>query len=330
MSIGTRVRPTGIGGAGPLDARHRRGSGRALVFTGAAVILGVVIAAHERIPDAFGSAVMLDAAAPWLVVLVPILALAALLLRSPAGAAATLIPVMAWAWTFGTWWAPNPHAPSIPATGTVQVVSQNLFADNSSPTATARALVATHADIIAVQEFAGTDREPVQRILDDAYPYNEVVGTVAVWSRYPTSDTTSVDVGLPWKRGMRTHIETPRGDLIVYVVHLPSVRPGDTATRNAGLSTLSRRLTADTAERVVVAGDFNTPGTDRHWTGFATGYRDTHSANGSGPGFTWPASFPLTRLDHILVRGSTTLAAAVLRLPGPDHLAVSATIDLDR
>ncbi|MVU80972.1 hypothetical protein GPX89_27445 [Nocardia sp. ET3-3] len=300
-----------------------------LVFVAAAALLAVLMVAHDRIPDALGSGVALDTAAPWLILLVPLLAALALVCRSPAGAAACIAPLLVWAYTFGSWWAPNATA-GTPASGTLKVVSQNLFADNTTPVATARALAATGADLIAVQELGGTDRAPVQRILDASYPYREERGTVALWSRYPTSDTTTADVGVGWQRGLRTHVSTPSGDLVVYVVHLPSVRPADTATRNNGLKILSRQLSADPAPHIMVAGDFNTATTDRHWRSFAPGFTDTQPASGAGPGFTWPAAFPLARLDHILQRGLTTAGASVLRIPGPDHRAPTATVAFPR
>lgn len=300
-----------------------------LVFVAAAALLTVLLAAHDRVPEVLGLGVALDTAAPWLVLLVPVLAVLAVVCRRPVGAIACLAPLLVWAYTFGSWWAPTATA-VVPADGTVKVVSQNLFADNPTPEATARALVATGADLIAVQELGGTDRPPVQRILDAAYPYREERGTVALWSRYPTSGTGTADVGIGWQRGLRTHVATPYGDLVVYVVHLPSVRPADTATRNDGLRILSRQLSADNAPHVLVAGDFNTATTDRHWDSFASGYTDAQSRPGAGPGFTWPAGFPLARLDHILLRGLTATTSSVLRLPGPDHRAPTATVAFPR
>ncbi|GAB2533749.1 endonuclease/exonuclease/phosphatase family protein [Nocardia heshunensis] len=293
-----------------------------LVFVAAAALLTLLLAAHDRIPDVFGLGVALDTAAPWLIVPVPVLAVAAVACRRPAGAAACIAPLLVWAYTFGGWWAPTARA-ATPGAGTVSVVSQNLFADNSTPEATARALAATGADLLAVQELGGTDRAPVQRVLDAVYPYREERGTVALWSRYPTSDTTVADVGIGWQRGLRTHVATPSGDLVVYVVHLPSVRPADTATRNRGLRILSGQLASDPAPHILVAGDFNTASTDRAWRSFAPGYTDARPD--VGPGFTWPAAFPVARLDHLLLRGLTPTGAAVLRLPGPDHRAATAT-----
>lgn len=298
-----------------------------LVFVGAAALLTGLLLGHDQVPG--GAGLILDTMSPWLALLIPVLALIAILCRCVAGAVAALAPLMAWAYLFGSWWAPFPAVHAAPATDSVRIVSQNLFASNGSPDATASALAATDADIVAVQEYAGTNRAAVQRVLDTAYPHHTEMGTVALWSKYPLSDTTAADVGLDWHRGLRTHIDTPAGDLVVYVVHLPSIRPWDTASRDHGLEVLSQELTADPAEHIVVAGDFNTASTDRNWTRFAPGYRHALDTPGAGSRFTWPATFPLARLDHILLRGASATDAAVLRIPGPDHRAVSAVISVD-
>lgn len=304
---------------------HTRIQVEPAVFVCAAGLLTLLLLGHRWIPDVLGLGVALDTATPWLVLPVPVLAVAALLRGRPIGAVATLVPLLVWAHLFASWWLPS-RAETIPLANQLRVVSQNLYAGNASPTATAHALADLDADVIAVQELPGSDSAPVGRILDAVYPYREQRGTVALWSRYPTSDTTTVDVGIGWQRGLRTHITTPRGDLVVYAVHLPSVRPTDTATRDHGLTVLSRQLATDPAPHILVAGDFNTATTDRHWRDFAPGYRDTQLLAGSDPGFTWPAAFPIARLDHLLVRGLTVANADVHHLPGPDHRAVAATI----
>ncbi|MBL1074217.1 endonuclease/exonuclease/phosphatase family protein [Nocardia sp. 2] len=307
--------------------RPRARSRTAWVFAAAALVLTLLLLRHDLVPDVLGLGVAVDTAAPWLGLLIPVLAV---LCRSPLGAVTTLLPLLVWANAFGGWWAPALESRAPSSGGGITVVSQNLFADNTSPAATARAVLAADADLVAVQEFAAADRVPVQRALDATYPYREQIGTVALWSRYPTSGATAVDVGLAWKRGLRTHVATPAGDLVVYVVHLPSIRPADTGTRTHGLAVLSQALAADPAEHIVVAGDFNTASTDRHWLSFAPGYRDAQRQSGSGPGFTWPAAAPIVRLDHVLTHGLTATRAGVLRVPGTDHRAVTATVEFDR
>ncbi|MFE3541855.1 endonuclease/exonuclease/phosphatase family protein [Nocardia sp. NPDC059177] len=301
--------------------RTRR-SPRTLAFAGVAALCTAALLGYGVVPGGLG--VVLAIAAPWLGIPVALLALVALVCRCPGGVAALVIPLLAWAQLFGAWVAPAVRA--APEPGQIRVVTQNLFAANGSPAATAHALAATGADLIGVQELTGESRDEVRRVLDAAYPHRTEVGTVALWSRYPITGTSVADVGLDWDRGLRAQVRIPDGELAVYVVHLPSIRPWDTGTRDRGLSTLSRQLDADPAARVIVAGDFNTASTDRNWPGFAPGYQRTLDIAAPGANFTWPAALPLTRLDHILVRGFAVGTASVLRLPGPDHRAVAARL----
>ena len=50
-------------------------------------------------------------------------------------------------------------------------------------------------------------------------------------------------------------------------------------------------------------------------------------AAGAGFGFSWPASFPLARIDQILVGGLEPVSAWTLPRTGSDHLPVAATVD---
>ncbi|WP_431946884.1 hypothetical protein [Actinacidiphila sp. bgisy167] len=49
---------------------------------------------------------------------------------------------------------------------------------------------------------------------------------------------------------------------------------------------------------------------------------------GSGNGGSWPAAFPVARIDHILVRGMQPRSAWTLPADGSDHLPVAAAIRL--
>ncbi|WP_169814171.1 endonuclease/exonuclease/phosphatase family protein [Nocardia mexicana] len=311
-------------GTARSSRKRHRPIARDVVFLFGAGLLAALLFGHTWVPDALGSGVVLDSAAPWLGVGVPVLVLGALACRSRIGVAAAVIPLLVWAAVFGSWWAGGNPAP--PGSPHLTLVTQNLYAGNATPDAAARALGSTAADLVALQEFSAGNREDVVDALSDSHPYRVTEGTVALWSRYPLSDTTVADVGAGWHRGLRTHVAMPAGDIVVYVVHLPSIRVGDTAIRDRGLRTLSRQLTSDTAERIVVAGDFNTAETDRHWRNFAPGYTDVRT--GGGPGFTWPAAFPVARPDHVLTRGFDRTTAHVLRTPGADHRGIA--VDLAR
>jgi vancomycin resistance protein VanJ len=64
-----------------------------------AVLFALVIGGHRAVPGNAG--VLVDTALPWLGAGVPVLAVAALLLRSRVGAVAVLLPALVWAALFG-------------------------------------------------------------------------------------------------------------------------------------------------------------------------------------------------------------------------------------
>ncbi|MFI5777639.1 endonuclease/exonuclease/phosphatase family protein [Nocardia sp. NPDC051570] len=298
-----------------------------VVLLGAAAMVAVLVVGHDWVPDVGGLGVLLDSVAPWLGVGVPVLVLVAVACRSRLGVvAAVVVPLLAWGYAFGGWWAGT--GPQAVGAGRLNVVTQNLSAANDDPREAVRVLRATGADLIALQEVSWRNAGAVEEGLSGVYPYHAQEGTVGLWSRYPISGTEPVDVGVGWRRGLRARVDVPGGPLTVHVVHLPSIRLGASGTRDRGLATLSEELTADSDRRGVVLGDFNTTATDRHWEGFAPGYHDTRSA-GRGPQFTWPAWFPMLGPDHILARGLRPISSAALAAPGSDHRGLEATLALE-
>ncbi|KAA5831962.1 endonuclease/exonuclease/phosphatase family protein [Saccharopolyspora hirsuta] len=289
---------------------------RVAVLTGCGV-LTLLLGAHALVPDVSGAGTLLDSAAPWLGLLVPVLLVLGLVGRTRA-AVAVLVPAAVWCAVFGT-----ALLPQASASGDLRVVSQNIFAANENPAATAADLAATGADVIGVQELTGTARSAVREALGAEYPHSEVLGTVGVWSRYPIEAAEPVDLGMGWTRALRARVRTPHGPVAVYVAHLPSLRPDSVAERNRGLTELRAALVAERADRVVVLADLNTATTDR-----AMGplLRTVAEAEPAGFGFTWPAAVPLVRLDHVLYRGLTSTGADVVETRGSDHRAVLADL----
>lgn len=296
--------------------RWRRGLFLAL----AAVILAAVIAGHRLIPNVAGLGSLVDSGLPFLGLGIPVLALAAVLRRSRLALLAVLLPVLVWAAMFGRAWLPSG------AGGTValRVASQNLRVGNPDPVATVTALATTEPDLIGLQEVDGDIQGSAATALRDRYPYRAAESTVALWSRFPIRDNVAVDTGMGWNRALRAVVETPQGDVTVYVVHLGSARAGDTATRDHTVGMLAGALRQDPAQRLIVLGDFNTASTDRAISPLTDLLADAQADAGRGLGFTWPAALPVTRPDHVLYRGLTAASAGVVRTPASDHRAVTA------
>jgi vancomycin resistance protein VanJ len=77
---------------------------------------------------------------------------------------------------------------------------------------------------------------------------------------------------------------------------------------------------------VVLLGDLNGTMDDRAFTDLAAQLHSAQEMAGNGFGFTWPASFPVVRIDQILVRGVEPDSSWVLPANGSDHRAVEARI----
>ncbi|MFF9146010.1 endonuclease/exonuclease/phosphatase family protein [Streptomyces sp. NPDC014861] len=263
---------------------------------------------------------------PWSVLAVPVLAAAALLRRSRTATTALVLPVVAWAVLFG-----GTLADKSSAGGDLTLVSHNVNQDNPDPRATVRTLLASGADVVALQELSPETAPAYEEALADAYPHHFQQGTVGLWSTRPLRDARAVPI-MPWTRAMRATVETDQGPLAIHVVHLPSVRVGPSGftagARNDVIGVLAGVLRAEGSPRVVVLGDFNGSTDDRAFRPLTTGMTSAQSTAGAGFGFTWPAGFPVVRIDQILLKGVRATAAWTLPATPSDHLPVAARVSL--
>ncbi|MGS0685987.1 endonuclease/exonuclease/phosphatase family protein [Nakamurella sp. GG22] len=300
----------------PRPTRRRRSlRGLGIAVLAAAVTAGIVLAGS--IPSLDGVGAAWTSFLPWTVVLLVLLAVAAVVRRAWWGLSAVIVAVMVWSAVF----VPQMMAAQVPAGASDLVVAtQNIGAGSTDQAAAARALVGTGAGLVAVQEIVGTG--DATAVLDAGYGYHARVSTVGLWSQWAMEDAEPLELGLSWARAFRVVVHHPAGDIAVYAVHLPSVRPGDTAARDQAVAELAGVVAADPSGRVLVMGDLNTAGTDPVFDRLTGELADSRETVRGGFGFTWPAQFPLTRPDHVLSRGIDTLSDQVLAGGGSDHRAV--------
>ncbi|MBB5868482.1 vancomycin resistance protein VanJ [Allocatelliglobosispora scoriae] len=338
--VGAGTRRTGIREA--IRAVSRPGlRKRGLVLTALALLLGLLMALHAKIPNESGNlGSLVESFLPWFGLFVPALLVGALWRRSAAAVAALLLPVMVWLNLFGGLLIDKSHPG-----GDLTVAEHNVGADNPDPAGTARALAASGADVLALVELTEQDRGVYEEGLAKAYPHHTVQGTVGLWSRLPLSDTQPVDleldagplaatipadVKLAYNRGLRATVATDRGPLAVYVAHLGSARVTprgfSTRQRDRGAQVLGEAVAAERNERVVLLGDLNGTTDDRAFAGLTARLRSAQDAAGDGFGFSWPAAFPVVRIDQILVRGVEPKSSWVLPATSSDHLPVAAAI----
>ncbi|CAM5548859.1 endonuclease/exonuclease/phosphatase family protein [Streptomyces violaceorubidus] len=314
------------------------------MLTGAALLLGLVMLLHAEIPNRVGAlGSLVETFLPWFGVFVPVLAAGALWRRSASAVIALVLPVTVWLSLFGGLLSEK-SAPG----GDLTVATHNVGAENPDPAGTARDLVASGVDVLALEEITPEDRGVYEKGLAGAYPYHTVQGTVGLWSRLPLSDTRPVDIAsdygpladtkpadvqLAGSRALRTTVATDQGPWVVYVAHLGSVRLTPRAgfwtdSRDRNARALGEVLAADRSERVMLLGDLNGTLDDRALSGITSQLHSAQDAAGDGFGFTWPAKFPVARIDQILVRGMEPTGSWVLPATGSDHLPVAAGVSL--
>ncbi|MFI0236514.1 endonuclease/exonuclease/phosphatase family protein [Streptomyces sp. NPDC016845] len=302
---------------------------RGIVLAVLAVLLALVMLLHAQIPNSVGNLGSLtETFLPWLGVFIPVLLVLGLVRRSATALVALLVPTIVWFSGFGSLLTDKQSGG-----GDLTVATHNVNADNADPTGTAEDVAASGAQILALEELTARAVPTYEKALKAAYPYHSVQGTVGLWSKYPLSATRPVDIKLGWTRAMRSTVATPKGDVAVYVAHMPSVRvklhSGFTASqRDTSANALGEAISDEPLGKVVLLGDLNGTMNDRALTAVTSQMRSTQGAAGSGFGFSWPAAFPMARIDQIMVRGVEPVSSWTLPETGSDHLPIAARVTL--
>ncbi|WP_019630519.1 endonuclease/exonuclease/phosphatase family protein [Actinomadura atramentaria] len=316
---------------------------RGPVLAALALLLGLVMLLHGLVPNRIGNiGSLVETFLPWFGLFVPLLLVGALWRRSASALVALVLPVAVWLGLFGGLLTDKAHRG-----GDLVVAGHNVGAANPDPAGTARALAASGADVVALEEVTPQAKPVYEQALEGAYPYHAVLGTVGVWSKLPLSDTEPVDIQTDYgplaatkplsvrtaeARALRTTVTTKHGPLAVYVAHLGSARVNPragfwTTSRDRNAQALGKTIAADPNERVVLLGDLNGTMNDRAFNALTSQLHSAQEEAGHGFGFTWPAQFPVARIDQILVRGVKPRSSRVLSATGSDHRPVTAAID---
>src|ERR1700694_3767608 len=225
----------------------------------------------------------------------------------------------------------------------VRVMSANLRYGRADPDALVR-LARQHADILAVQELTPDLADRLSAAgLDDTFPFHalrdrEGPAGVGIWSRYPIS-RSSVDESF-WLGLLTAHVRIPdvKAETTIVVTHLDAPWPNPLSGWRADLDRLSATLQqiARTAgdDSVVLAGDLHsTPDIREFRRVLRGGYQDAAEQAGAGLTRTHPADIwlpPLFAVDHILTRGCTATAVRTMSIPGSDHRALVAEVQIPR
>ncbi|MFC7309761.1 endonuclease/exonuclease/phosphatase family protein [Streptomyces monticola] len=294
-----------------------------------AVLLALVMLLHAHIPNTVGNlGSLIETFLPWLGLGVPLLLVLALVRKSATALIAVVLPAMVWVNLFG-----GLVFDKSGSGGDLTVVTHNVNAENPDAAGTARELAASGADVVALEELTQEAAPAYKQALAQTFKYHAVEGTVGLWSKYPMSDTRPVDIKLGWTRALRSTVDTPKGQIAVYVAHLPSVRvklnAGFTAgQRDNSAEALGVAIRDEPIKNVVLLGDLNGTMNDRALSPVTSQLRSTQGAAGDGFGFSWPAAFPMARIDQIMVRGMEPESSWTLPQTGSDHLPLAASVKL--
>ncbi|WP_425570485.1 endonuclease/exonuclease/phosphatase family protein [Nonomuraea rosea] len=303
---------------------------RGRVVASAALLVAGLLAVPSVVPNTVGHlGSLLETFLPWGGLAVPALLVVALLRRSATALVSLALPAAVWIVLFGGRVLPADRAP---AAHDLTVLQHNVSDENPDPGGTARALAEAGADLVALEELTPAALPGYAAALAPGHPHHVVVGSVGLWSRHPLADSRPVDirpagVGGDWNRGMRSTVRTPSGDVAVYVAHLPSVRirlPDGFGTgwRDESAVALGAALGAEKLARIVLLGDFNATLDDRGLAPVTS--RLTPAEEGFG--FSWPAAFPVARIDHVMTRAAVPVTTWTLPATGSDHLPVAARV----
>ncbi|WP_436320811.1 MULTISPECIES: endonuclease/exonuclease/phosphatase family protein [unclassified Streptomyces] len=313
--------------ASPALTPPQRPPGRLLAL--AALLSAALMALHAHLPNtALNLGSLFQTLLPWTGLAVPALLALAAVRRSQLAAVAVLAPALVWATLFGP--TLTDKAKGTGATGHgLTVLSHNVDEANPDPAGTARALAGAKADVLALVELSEESTPVYERELAAAYPHHAVLDGVGLWSRHRLTAVAEVEI-MPWTRAMRATAATPEGPVAVYAAHLASVRVSGagftTARRNEAARVLAAAVRAEPAPRVVVLGDFNGTYQDRALAPVTSQLRSAQREAGDGFGFTYPAGFPVVRIDDVLVKGMDPRASWTLPATGSDHRPVAATL----
>ncbi|MEU7510775.1 endonuclease/exonuclease/phosphatase family protein [Streptomyces sp. NPDC042898] len=313
-------------GAGSREARARAGR-RGRLIAGFALCAALLMALHAQIPNGFGQlGSLFETFLPWAGLSVPVLLTCAAVRRSRIAAVAVIAPAVVWGSLFH-----GVVTDKSSEGGDLIVVTHNVDEANPDPEGTARALARSGAHVLALEELSSKSTPAYERELAEAYPYHSVHLGIGLWSKYPLRRVEPVPI-MPWTRAVRATVDTPQGPVAVFAAHLASVRVTPlgfaTARRNEAGRNLAEAVRAEQLPRVIVMGDFNGTKEDTALSPLTSQLRSAHSEAGAGFGLTWPASFPLVRIDQILVRGVGPASSWSLPATGSDHLPIAASLRL--
>ncbi len=318
-------------------ARSRFARAAAALIAWLAFIVAGVAFAARHLPVVNHAVLGLAAMSPYLMLASGVSALLLLLTRRRLAAAVAMALFAASAVVKAPLFIPARHldGPSIP----LRVLSANVM-EGGADAPELVAIASADTDLLIAQEVTPEFAAAVNA-LDAEFPYRMVearsyANGVGIWSRYPLVQSTRISGYELGAVSVTVRVPGAASDVVALVAHL--VGPGPQAIDAGRRESAARPDTLDAVAAaagdgaVVVAGDLNATADMLPFRKLLTnGYHDATEQAGAGLTPTFPANRsvpPLIGIDHILTRNAVATDAATVRIPGSDHLAISATVQV--
>lgn len=250
-------------------------------------------------------------------------------------AAAGLVPAVV---ALGLLGAPYLRRTVPPAAGALTLMSANLEFGQADAD---QVVAAVRAHDVAVLVLLEVTPDAVRRLsaagLDDLLPATAGAAEPGaegslVRSRWPlvalADDRGPAGTPSAFRQPL-VRVQRPGAPFVLQAVHPLPPTAWETQWRTSLGALAELRTTESTDEPLVLAGDFNATQDHPLFRRVAHGLSDVALDAGQGWAPTWPQDAvapPFARIDHVLVRGFSTVAAGTVHLDHTDHAAVWGTV----
>ena len=194
----------------------------------------------------------------------------------------------------------------------------------SAAAALAGTLLAEHPDVVCLQETNGLQAAMFPELTARLLGYTAVRSReVAILTRFPVLASHETVLPGTERRLLSAGLDVRGTRVTVLNTHFTTVllRGGWAAARNRREAQLQAVLgeAQETTGPFLACGDFNTPAHGQVYAGLRAVFGNAFEEAGSGFGYTFPARFPLVRIDHVWLRGAHATSARVPVSWASDH-----------
>ena len=316
-------------------------------------ILLAWLALRHTSGDRSGLVLSLNYLGVWLFLPLPLFGIWGLSKRKQYRAILLFVPTSLFLWFYGPLLTPPAPQATSPA-NSVTILTFNLGYLNANVEALLTTIMATQADVLALQEISPFHQQHLEQALSLQYPYYwyDIEAGMAVYSRYPTLTQKNLPMQL-WS-AQSVVIQVEETPLHLINAHLAPVgirgyfRTLDadsvrklTGNREAQISQIQTAI-QEIGLPAVIACDCNMTDLMTAYSQITTTMRDAHRDRGWGLGHTlliprgfelhFPINLPVLRLDYLFYSPEiTTIKTDVISGDtGSDHLPLVGQFELDK